>query len=87
MINEALTAAQRAELLEKIPVGKFCAPEEIAHTVDYLVSPLAGFITVRYVVSISVAPLACSVSPCILLFESTIVASVYSESVKIDPFS
>jgi hypothetical protein len=36
------------ELLEKIPVKKFCTPEEIAHTVEYLISPLAGFVTVRY---------------------------------------
>ena len=47
MINEQLSAEQRAELLDKIPVKKFCTPEEIAHTVDYLISPLAGFVTVR----------------------------------------
>ena len=49
MINEQLSAEQRAELLDKIPVKKFCTPEEIAHTVDYLISPLAGFVTVRCV--------------------------------------
>ena len=48
MINETLSAQQRSELLDKIPVKKFCTPEEIAHTVDYLISPLAGFVTVRY---------------------------------------
>lgn len=48
MINEQLSAQQRSELLDKIPVKKFCTPEEIAHTVDYLISPLAGFVTVRH---------------------------------------
>ena len=53
MIMEQLSAAQRAELLEKIPVGKFCTPEEVAHAVQLLCSPLSGFITgeVRYIVS------------------------------------
>jgi len=32
-------------LLETIPVGRFCEPEEYAHTVRFLISPLAGFIT------------------------------------------
>ncbi|CAN8061894.1 unnamed protein product [Agarophyton chilense] len=31
-------------LLEYIPVGRFCEPEEFAHTVKFLISPLAGFI-------------------------------------------
>ena len=45
MITEQLTEAQRQELLTKIPVGRFCEPEEFAHVVRFLVSPLAGFIT------------------------------------------
>ena len=45
MIMEQLTAEQRAELLTKIPVGKFCTPEEVAHAVQFFVSPLSGFIT------------------------------------------
>lgn len=31
-------------LLDYIPVGRFCEPEEFAHTVKFLISPLAGFI-------------------------------------------
>ena len=32
MIVNALSEAERAELLERIPVKKFCTPEEVAHT-------------------------------------------------------
>ena len=39
------TEAQRQEQLSKIPVGRFCEPVEVAHTVSFLASPLAGFIT------------------------------------------
>jgi len=45
MVTEQLTEAQRAELIRQIPVGRFCEPEEFAHAVRFLVSPLAGFIT------------------------------------------
>ncbi len=45
MIMEQLTEAQRNEVLEKIPVHRFCEPEEFAHVVRFLVDPLAGFIT------------------------------------------
>ena len=45
MVTEQLTGAQRAELLGRIPVGRFCSPAEFAHVVRFLVSPLAGFIT------------------------------------------
>ncbi len=45
MIMEQLTEAQRKEVLEKIPVHRFCEPEEFAHVVRFLVDPLAGFIT------------------------------------------
>lgn len=45
MITEQLTEAQRAELLRQIPVGRFCEPEEFAHTVRFLASPMSGFIT------------------------------------------
>jgi 3-oxoacyl-[acyl-carrier protein] reductase len=45
MITEQLTEEQRQTLLKKIPVGRFCEPEEFAHVVRFLVHPLAGFIT------------------------------------------
>jgi len=45
MVTEQLTEAQRKALLGQIPVGRFCEPEEFAHVVRFLVSPLAGFIT------------------------------------------
>lgn len=45
MVTEQLTEAQRNALLQQIPVGRFCEPEEFAHVVSFLVSPLSGFIT------------------------------------------
>ena len=45
MVTEQLSEAQRQELLRQIPVGRFCEPEEFAHAVRFLVSPLSGFIT------------------------------------------
>ena len=45
MIMEQLSAEKRAELLEMIPVKRFCKPEEVAHAVLFLASPLSGFIT------------------------------------------
>ena len=42
---EQLNEAQRRQLLAQIPVGRFCKPEELAHAVRFLVSPLAGFVT------------------------------------------
>ncbi|MBB3929806.1 3-oxoacyl-[acyl-carrier protein] reductase [Kaistia hirudinis] len=45
MISEQLTEEQRQRQLAQIPVGRFCEPEEVAHAVGFLVSPLAGFIT------------------------------------------
>jgi 3-oxoacyl-[acyl-carrier protein] reductase len=45
MVTQGLTETQRAELLKNIPVGRFCEPEEFAHVVRFLASPLAGFIT------------------------------------------
>jgi 3-oxoacyl-[acyl-carrier protein] reductase len=45
MLTEQLDEPQRRALLAQIPVGRFCEPEEFAHVVRFLVSPLAGFIT------------------------------------------
>jgi 3-oxoacyl-[acyl-carrier protein] reductase len=45
MVTEQLTEAQRRQLLTAIPLGRFCEPEEFAHAVRFLASPLAGFIT------------------------------------------
>lgn len=45
MVSEQLTEAQRQHQLSQIPVGRFCEPEEVAHAVSFLASPLAGFIT------------------------------------------
>jgi 3-oxoacyl-[acyl-carrier protein] reductase len=45
MVTEQLTEAQRQALLAQIPVGRFCEPEEFAHCVAFLVSPMSGFIT------------------------------------------
>jgi 3-oxoacyl-[acyl-carrier protein] reductase len=45
MVTEHLDAAQREALLRQIPIGRFCEPEEFAHAVLFLASPLAGFIT------------------------------------------
>lgn len=45
MITEQLNEEQRRKLLETIPVGRFCEPEEFAHVVRFLASGLSGFIT------------------------------------------
>lgn len=45
MVTEQLTETQRQALLAQIPVGRFCEPEEFAHCVSFLVSPMSGFIT------------------------------------------
>jgi len=45
MVTEQLTEEQRQAQLAAIPVHRFCEPEEVAHTVRFLSSPLAGFIT------------------------------------------
>jgi len=45
VVTEQLTESQRQDLIEDIPVGRFCEPEEFAHVVMFLVHSLAGFIT------------------------------------------
>jgi len=43
--TDALTEAQRRQVLAAIPAARFGEPEEFAHAVRFLVSPLAGFMT------------------------------------------
>jgi 3-oxoacyl-[acyl-carrier protein] reductase len=45
MVTSQLSEEQRQAVIAKIPVGRWCEPEEFAHVVRFLVSPLAGFIT------------------------------------------
>lgn len=45
MVSEQLSDDERAAVLTQLPVRRFCQPEEVAHTVRYLASPLSGFIT------------------------------------------
>jgi 3-oxoacyl-[acyl-carrier protein] reductase len=45
MVTDQLNEEQRRVLMAQIPVGRFCEPEEFAHAVRFLVSPLSGFIT------------------------------------------
>lgn len=45
MVTEQLSAARQTELIQKIPVGRFCELEEFAHCVLFLAHPMSGFIT------------------------------------------
>lgn len=45
MVTAQLSAEQQEALLRQIPVGRWCEPEEFAHAVRFLASPLSGFIT------------------------------------------
>lgn len=44
-MTEALTEAQKGQLLAQIPLGRLGAPEEIADAALFLASPLASYIT------------------------------------------
>jgi 3-oxoacyl-[acyl-carrier protein] reductase len=45
MVTAQLSDEQRAAVLAKIPLGRFCEPEECAYVVCFLADELAGFIT------------------------------------------
>ena len=45
MVTKQLGEEQRQAVIAKIPVGRYCEPEEFAHVVRFLASPLSGFIT------------------------------------------
>ncbi|KPK72188.1 MAG: 3-ketoacyl-ACP reductase [Acidithiobacillales bacterium SM23_46] len=44
-MTRALADAQRAALIQQIPLGRLGTPEDIAHAVAFLASPAAGYIT------------------------------------------
>ena len=44
-MTAALPEAQHQALMVQIPLGKLGSPEDIAHAVSYLASPLAGYVT------------------------------------------
>jgi 3-oxoacyl-[acyl-carrier protein] reductase len=44
-MTDTLAETQRTALLQQVPLGRLGTPEEIAHAVAFLVSPLAGYIT------------------------------------------
>jgi 3-oxoacyl-[acyl-carrier protein] reductase len=45
MVTQQLNEEERRAVIAKIPVGRYCEPEEFAHVVRFLASPLTGFIT------------------------------------------
>ena len=44
-MTDALPEAQKTALLAQIPLARLGAPEEVAHAVAFLASPLAGYVT------------------------------------------
>jgi 3-oxoacyl-[acyl-carrier protein] reductase len=44
-MTRSLDSAQRAKLLERIPLGRLGSPQDVAHAVAFLASPEAAYIT------------------------------------------
>lgn len=44
-MGQSIPEAAREQMLTQIPLGRFAEPEEIAHTIAFLCSDLAGYIT------------------------------------------
>jgi 3-oxoacyl-[acyl-carrier protein] reductase len=44
-MTDGLPESQKAALMQQIPLGRLGSPQEIAHAVAFLASPLAGYIT------------------------------------------
>ena len=44
-MTRALGEAQRAKLVERVPLGRLGTPEDVAHAIVFLASPEAGYIT------------------------------------------
>jgi 3-oxoacyl-[acyl-carrier protein] reductase len=44
-MTDALPPERQAELAGQVPLGRFGTVDEVAHTVSFLCSDLAGFVT------------------------------------------